>query len=222
MIISYDSHDGIPSINDDLVIIGTENHCVYIDILNGLKDRNDLIKVYDSNYNEMDKSKYIDFYGDLINFDGLVSNQVNALIKKIVDYLGNDDINYIQNCVSKLNDYLQEKLFMIDLPLRVTKDVDIKKAIKNLDIHLDSSIINNPYDILEMLIRLKVETNSDSIIVLNNLANYLDDDQLNDIQQICKESKVPILDIEFNSDCIDRFKFCQYYFIDNDFVDWHN
>ncbi|CAI2579383.1 hypothetical protein HW41_03000 [Apilactobacillus kunkeei] len=222
MIISYDSHDGIPSIDDDLVIIGTENHGVYIDILNGLKDRNDLIKVYDSSYNEMDKSKYIDFYGDLINFDGLVSKQVNALIKKIVDYLDNDDINYIQKCVSKLNDYLQEKLFMIDLPLRVTKDVDIKKAIKNLDIHLDSSIINNPYDILEMLIRLKVETNSDSIIVLTNLANYLDDDQLNDIQQICKESKVPILDIEFNSDCIGRFKFCQYYFIDDDFVDWHN
>ncbi|MCT6859550.1 MAG: type II-A CRISPR-associated protein Csn2, partial [Apilactobacillus sp.] len=194
----------------------------YIDILNGLKDRNDLIKIYDGSYNELDKSKYIDFYGDLINFDGLVTKQINGLVKKTLDYLDNDDINYIQKSVSQLNDYLQEKLFMIDLPLKVTKDVDIKKVIKNLDIHLDSSIISNPYDILEMLIRLKVETNSDSIIVINNLANYLDDDQLRSIQQLCKESEVSILDIEFNSDCIDRFNFCQYYFIDNDFVDWYN
>lgn len=222
MIISYDSHDGMPEVKDNLVIVSTENQHVYIDILNGLKDRNDLIKIYDCSYNELDKSKHIDFYGDLINFDGLVTKQINALVKKTVDYLDNDDINYIQKSVSQLNNYLQEKLFMIDLPLKVTKDVDIKKVIKNLDIHLDSSIINNPYDILEMLIRLKVETNSDSIIVINNLANYLDDDQLRSIQQLCKESEVPILDIEFNSQCIDRLKFCQYYFIDEDFVDWHN
>ncbi|CAI2579776.1 hypothetical protein AKUA2003_04550 [Apilactobacillus kunkeei] len=222
MIISYDSHDGMPEVKDNLVIVSTENQHVYIDILNGLKDRNDLIKIYDGSYNELDKSKYIDFYGDLINFDGLVTKQINGLVKKTLDYLDNDDINYIQKSVSQLNDYLQEKLFMIDLPLKVTKDVDIKKVIKNLDIHLDSSIISNPYDILEMLIRLKVETNSDSIIVINNLANYLDDDQLRSIQQLCKESEVSILDIEFNSDCIDRFNFCQYYFIDNDFVDWYN
>ncbi len=222
MIISYDSHDGMPELEDNLVIVSTENQHVYIDILNGLKDRNDLIKIYDGNYNELDKSKHIDFYGDLINFDGLVTKQINALVKRTVDYLDNDDINYIQKSVSQLNDYLQEKLFMIDLPLKVTKDVDIKKVIKNLDIHLDSSIINKPYDILEMLIRLKVETNSDSIIVINNLANYLDDDQLRSIQKLCKELEVSILDVEFNSECIDRFNFCQYYFIDNDFVDWHN
>lgn len=222
MIISYDSHDSIPTVKDDLLMICTENHKAYLDILNGLKDRNDLIKIYDDKYNELDKSKHIDFYGDLINFDGLVSKQVNALVKTIIEYLDNYDVNYIQKSLSQLNDYLQEKLFMIDLPLKINKDIDIKKLIKNLDIHLEPSLINSPYDILEMLIRLKIETNSDSIIVLNNLANYLDEYQLIDIQQLCKESKIPIINIEFTTNCIDRYSFCQYYFIDKDFVDWHS
>lgn len=63
------------------------------------------------------------------------------------------------------------------------------------------------------------------MIVVNNLANYLNSDQLQSIEKLCKEFEVPLLDIEFgkNNDINNTdFSFCQYYFIDDNFVDWHS
>lgn len=225
MIISYDTHDKIEPLDDDLMIIKTSSQSVYLDILNGLNDRNDLIKVFDNEYNKLEKSKYIDFYGDLISFNGLSTKQISSIIKKVVGYFDNDDIDYIQESISSLNNFIQEKLFFWDIPLLITQDIDIEKTIKKLNIHLNPDIEGNPYDIIELLIRLKMETQDKSLIVVNNLANYLNNDQLQSIEKLCKEFKVPLLDIEFckNNDINSTdFSFCQYYFIDDNFVDWHS
>ena len=225
MIISYDTHDKIEPLDDDLMIIKTSSQSVYLDILNGLNDRNDLIKVFDNEYNKLEKSKYIDFYGDLISFNGLSTKQISSIIKKVVGYFDNDDIDYMQRNISSLNNFIQEKLFFWDIPLLITQDIDIEKTIKKLNIHLNPDIEGNPYDIIELLIRLKMETQDNSLIVVNNLANYLNNDQLQSIEKLCKEFKVPLLDIEFgkNNDINNTdFSFCQYYFIDDNFVDWHS
>lgn len=225
MIISYDTHDKIEPLNDDLMIIETSSQSVYLDILNGLNDRNNLLKAFDNEFNELEKSKYIDFYGDLISFNGLSTKQINSIVKKIVGYFDNDDINHIQKSISSLNNFIQEKLFLWDIPLLITQDIDIEKTIKKLNIHLNTGIEGNPYDIIELLIRLKMETQDKSLIVVNNLANYLNNDQLQSIEKLCKEFKVPLLDIEFgkNKDINNTdFSFCQYYFIDDNFVDWHS
>ncbi|CAI2579783.1 type II-A CRISPR-associated protein Csn2 [Apilactobacillus kunkeei] len=225
MIISYDTHDKIEPLDDDLMIIKTSSQSVYLDILNGLNDRNDLIKVFDNEYNKLEKSKYIDFYGDLISFNGLSTKQISSIIKKVVGYFDNDDIDYMQRNISSLNNFIQEKLFFWDIPLLITQDIDIEKTIKKLNIHLNPDIEGNPYDIIELLIRLKMETQDNSLIVVNNLANYLNSDQLQSIEKLCKEFEVPLLDIEFgkNNDINNTdFSFCQYYFIDDNFVDWHS
>lgn len=225
MIISYDTHDKIEPLDDDLMIIKTSSQSVYLDILNGLNDRNDLIKVFDNEYNKLEKSKYIDFYGDLISFNGLSTKQISSIIKKVVGYFDNDDIDYMQRNISSLNNFIQEKLFFWDIPLLITQDIDIEKTIKKLNIHLNPDIEGNPYDIIELLIRLKMETQDKSLIVVNNLANYLNSDQLKSIEKLCKEFEVPLLDIEFgkNNDINNTdFSFCQYYFIDDNFVDWHS
>ena len=225
MIISYDTHDKIEPLNDDLMIIETSSQSVYLDILNGLNDRNDLIKVFDNEYNKLEKSKYIDFYGNLISFNGLSTKQINSVVMKIVGYFDNDDIDYMQKTISSLNNFIQEKLFFWDIPLLITQDIDIEKTIKKLNIHLNPDIEGNPYDIIELLIRLKMETQDNSLIVVNNLANYLNSDQLQSIEKLCKEFEVPLLDIEFgkNNDINNTdFSFCQYYFIDDNFVDWHS
>ncbi len=225
MIISYDTHDKIEPLDDDLMIIKTSSQSVYLDILNGLNDRNDLIKVFDNEYNKLEKSKYIDFYGDLISSNGLSTKQISSIIKKVVGYFDNDDIDYMQRNISSLNNFIQEKLFFWDIPLLITQDIDIEKTIKKLNIHLNPDIEGNPYDIIELLIRLKMETQDKSLIVVNNLANYLNSDQLQSIEKLCKEFEVPLLDIEFgkNNDINNTdFSFCQYYFIDDNFVDWHS
>ncbi|WP_326866354.1 type II-A CRISPR-associated protein Csn2 [Apilactobacillus kunkeei] len=225
MIISYDTHDKIEPLDDDLMIIKTSSQSVYLDILNGLNDRNDLIKIFDNEYNKLEKSKYIDFYGDLISFNGLSTKQISSIIKKVVGYFDNDDIDYMQRNISSLNNFIQEKLFFWDIPLLITQDIDIEKTIKKLNIHLNPDIEGNPYDIIELLIRLKMETQDKSLIVVNNLANYLNSDQLQSIEKLCKEFEVPLLDIEFgkNNDINNTdFSFCQYYFIDDNFVDWHS
>ncbi|TMT02448.1 type II-A CRISPR-associated protein Csn2 [Apilactobacillus kunkeei] len=225
MIISYDTHDKIEPLNDDLMIIETSSQSVYLDILNGLNDRNNLIKVFDNEYNKLEKSKYIDFYGNLISFNGLSTKQISSIIKKVVGCFDNDDIDYMQRNISSLNNFIQEKLFFWDIPLLITQDIDIEKTIKKLNIHLNPDIEGNPYDIIELLIRLKMETQDKSLIVVNNLANYLNSDQLQSIEKLCKEFEVPLLDIEFgkNNDINNTdFSFCQYYFIDDNFVDWHS
>ncbi|TMT00581.1 type II-A CRISPR-associated protein Csn2 [Apilactobacillus kunkeei] len=225
MIISYDTHDKIEPLNNDLMIIETSSQSVYLDILNGLNDRNDLIKVFDNEYNKLEKSKYIDFYGNLISFNGLSTKQINSVVKNIVGYFDNDDIDYMQKTISSLNNFIQEKLFFLDIPLLITQDIDIEKTIKKLNIHLNPGIEGKPYDIIELLIRLKMETQDKSLIVVNNLANYLNSDQLQSIEKLCKEFEVPLLDIEFgkNNDISNTdFSFCQYYFIDDNFIDWHS
>lgn len=220
MIISYENHDAINDFNSGLMIMATSNHTVLLELINGFRERNNLIRIFDDKYEELDLKKYVDFYGDLINFSGLSSKNITAIINKIIAGLGNDDINNLQHHNIEIRKAIQTRLFMIDVPLSVDFNVSILEIFKNAKIHLEDDIIDNPYDIINLLIRLKIEIDDKSMIVVSNLANYLDDNQLADIHSLCIETGLSILDIEYENVSINRSSTCRYYFIDNDFVDW--
>lgn len=220
MNISYENHDSINDLNNGMMIIGTANHQVYLELLNGFRGRNELIKIFNDNFESLLKSKYIDFYGDLINFEGLSSKSITSLINKIISGLMNDEINDLQHHSVEIQKMILSKLFMLDIPLTTDLEISIKDILKNAKIHLDDSVCDNPYDIINLLIRLKIEIDDKSMIVVCNLANYLDDDQLTEIHNMCKEVGLSILDIEYENGSINRSGICRYYFIDKDFVDW--
>lgn len=223
MKMSYMTHNKMDDLDGKLTVVATSNQRVYLDFINGLKDKNDLIQLYNNQYDSLEKSKWVDFIGDLANYEGMSSRNITALIKEIVKGMSNEDINKFQSMNKSMINMIQEKLFMIDVPLEVTVDLDLKNIFKYAKIHINSALLSNPYDTINMLIKVHLESNDFSLIVLNNLANYLNHDQVTEISSLCNQTGISLVDIEYvNSSDAGIFKGCPYYYIDQDFIDWYN
>jgi CRISPR type II-A-associated protein Csn2 len=223
MKVVYATHDELDIPVGKLVVLGTNNQTVYIDVLNGLRERNDLVSIYDDQYESQSIHKSVDFVGDLLAFEGLSTSNTNALIKEITKGMSVEETDTLQKLNKQLLDWMQSKLFMIDLPLTVTNDMDIKNIFKYAKIHLQSSFLTQPYDIIKMLIKLHSETNDNSLIVVNNLASYLNTDQIAEVSFLCNSTGITLLNIEYSQDSHNNYpNSCDYYYIDNDFIDWHN
>jgi CRISPR type II-A-associated protein Csn2 len=223
MKVVYATHDEINIHKGKLVVLETSNQTVYIDVLNGLRERNDLVNIYDDQYESQSIHKSVDFIGDLLAFEGLSTSSTNALIKELTKGMSVEETDTIQKLNKQLLDWMQSKLFMIDLPLVVTTDIDVKNIFKYAKIHLPSSFLTQPYDIIKMLIKIHSESNDNTLIVVNNLASYLTIDQITEVSYLCNSTGISLLNVEYSQNRHNNYpNSCDYYYIDKDFIDWHN
>ncbi|MDH5104790.1 type II-A CRISPR-associated protein Csn2 [Lentilactobacillus diolivorans] len=223
MKISYASHKQIEVANDRPTVIATNNPTVYYDLLTGLSSFNEKVKIFDDAYNELEVKKVIDWHGDAVTSENLTEQYSSLLIKQLEKMLTDDQRKILNNLNDKLYTAVQDSLFMIDLPLEVKKDDDLKRLFKYCKIHFNADAMRDPYAIIESILKVHLECGEESCIGLTNVAHYLNQDKMHDLNALVSTVKIPVIMIEFT-----EMKFqtlygnAEFYYIDEDFVDWHS
>ena len=221
MKMNYEGHKPLELLSGTITVLGTNNRSVYSDVILGLQGFNDKISFFDDDYQRIDISKAMDWDGDIIDSQNLMSKYNTELVNALVASITDEQRNKINKCENDLYTAIQDAMLYMDLPLEVSYDGDLKKVFKNSKIHLAPSICMNPYVIIETDFKLHKECNDTSCIGLSNVANYLSQDQLREIIKLNAELKTSALIIEFiKLEDLNFYKNCNCYYIDEDFVDW--
>ncbi|WP_281165461.1 type II-A CRISPR-associated protein Csn2 [Liquorilactobacillus sicerae] len=222
MRISYAAHQEIDVSNAKPTVITTNSPTVYHDLIYGIQTGSDILKCYSDDYETLEMDHAIDWVGDVGIQKDLDDRYNLALLKRLVTVLTDDQRRSITDMNNQLYTLIQQCLFMIDLPLEVTYDWDLKKLFKYCKIHFNSEWMKSPYAIMESVIKIHLECEIKSVVGLTNVAHYLNRQQIQDLFSLIKVTGIPTLLIEFTD--MNQKKFYEnsdFYYIDEDFVDWH-
>lgn len=223
MKISYAAHKEIELSSKRPTVIATNNPAVYHDFIVGLSSFNDKVKLFDDAFESLEVKDAIDWQGDVGLSDGVSEKYSSGIYKQLEAVLNDDQRKSITDINSQLYTCVQKCLFMIDLPLEVTCDWDLKKLFKYCKIHFNADTMQNPYAIIESIIKIHLECGLKSAVGLTNVAHYLNQQQLTDLSKLTSSTAISTLLVEFTDmKSQELYTNCDFYYIDEDFVDWHS
>ncbi|MCC6120744.1 type II-A CRISPR-associated protein Csn2 [Lactiplantibacillus plantarum] len=223
MKISYAAHKEIDLSSKKPTVIATNNPTVYHDFIVGLSSFNDKVKLFDDTFESVEVRDAIDWQGDVGLSDGVSEKYSSVIYKQLEAVLTDDQRKLITDINSQLYTLVQQCLFMIDLPLEVTYDWDLKKLFKYCRIHFNADTMQNPYAIIESIIKIHLECGLKSAVGLTNVAHYLNQQQLTDLSRLTSSTGISTLLVEFTDmKSQELYNNCEFYYIDEDFVDWHS
>lgn len=221
MIFNYLGFEAFELKQGETTVLATNNRKVYSELILGLQGYNDKIQFYSDDYKKIDLNKAMDWDGDIVDSQNLITKYNTELVNAVFKTLDDEQRNRINKCENELYTAIQDILLYLDLPLEVSYDGDIKKVLKNSKIHMNPLLSMDPYAIIETDLKLHMECNDTSCIGLSSVANYLDEKQIQEIISLNREINTTLLLVEF-SEFKDKefYQNCDYYYIDEDFVDW--
>lgn len=223
MKISYAAHKGIELSSKKPTVIATNNPTVYHDFVVGLSSFNDKVKLFDDTFESVEVKDAIDWQGDVGLSDGVSEKYSSGIYKQLEAVLTDDQRKSITDMNSQLYTLVQQCLFMIDLPLEVTYDWDLKKLFKYCKIHFNADTMQNPYAIIESIIKIHLECGLKSAVGLTNVAHYLNQQQIADLSKLTISTGISTLLVEFTDmKSQELYTNCDFYYIDEDFVDWYS
>ncbi|MBF7121858.1 type II-A CRISPR-associated protein Csn2 [Pediococcus pentosaceus] len=223
MKITYKTHDNLEINSGQISILGTNSLTVYTDIIQGLQDENEKISIVDENYSALEIAHVIDWIGDVGTQNLVLTKYLRQIEKLFLQSVTDEQQNKIHDEINRIFNIVSEQLFLLDLPIEVNFDFDLKKLFKYCGIRFDPILISKPYGIIETIIKIHETSNLDSCIALTNVAHYLTSVEFEELSQLVKETNQKILLIEFTE--IEEQNFygnAEFYYIDTDFIDWHN
>ncbi|WP_295773655.1 type II-A CRISPR-associated protein Csn2 [uncultured Limosilactobacillus sp.] len=221
MKVVYETHQTIDVKPGKITVLATNNQTVYLELIRGMKDMNESIHFYDDDYKEVDHNKAMDWDGDVVADLSLEKTYSTEIIKYINQSLTDEERRQLDQAGLEFYTAIQDKLLMVDIPLEVSFDGDIKRMMKYAQIHFPKEINNDPYGIIEADLKIHLECDDQSIIGLTNVAHYLTLDQISHLVEINDHLQTKVLLVEFTeSRNQDAYPNCDYYYIDEDFVDW--
>lgn len=222
MIISYQSHKNFKIHGDGLKIIGSKSPIAYRDIIQSFQDQNSLITCSDDNYSQLDITKEFDFVGDPLLTKNVTEKYIHELVNNYIVNLDEENRNRIIAIFHKLESLLQDSLFLEDVPLEINFEEDLKKLLKIEGIHLDFKLMQNPYAIIETILKIHEICNLHSVPVICNVANYLDKKELEELSKIAYQINLTVILIEFTDFKNTVFpEDAEFYYIDQDLIDWY-
>ncbi|MDS1014822.1 type II-A CRISPR-associated protein Csn2 [Lentilactobacillus buchneri] len=222
MKISYAGHQEIELNSKNPTVIATNNPTVYHDLVVGLSSFSDKVKVFDDNFELVEVKDVIDWQGDVGLSDGVSDKYNSGIFKQLEAVLTDDQRKSITDINNQLYTVVQQCLFMIDLPLEVTYDWDLKRLFKYCKIHFNTDAMQNPYTIIESIIKIHLECGLKSAVGLTNVAHYLNQQQFIDLSNLASSTGISTLLVEFTDmKSQELYTNCDFYYIDEDFVDWH-
>ncbi|WP_259764113.1 type II-A CRISPR-associated protein Csn2 [Pediococcus pentosaceus] len=177
----------------------------------------------DENYNALEIAHAIDWIGDVGTQNLVLTKYLRQIEKLFLQSVTDEQQNKIHDEINRIFNIVSEQLFLLDLPIEVNFDFDLKKLFKYCGIRFDPILISKPYGIIETIIKIHETSNLDSCIALTNVAHYLTSVEFEELSQLVKETNQKILLIEFTE--IEEQNFygnAEFYYIDTDFIDWHN
>lgn len=176
----------------------------------------------DDDYNQLNIIKDFDFIADPVLNQNIFDKYMPVIIKEYIEVLNEADRNEILKTYHKLEGIIQDSLLLEDLPLELEFNEDLKKFLKLENLHLDTKFLEEPYAIIESILKIHQNYNLHSIPVACNVAHYLNLAQVGMLNDLLKEMKLKLILIEFTSaDFLFFPKDVDYFYIDQDLVDWY-
>ena len=181
-----------------------------------------LITCSDDNYSQLDITKEFDFVGDPLLTKNVTEKYIHELVNNYIVNLDEENRNRIIAIFHKLESLLQDSLFLEDVPLEINFEEDLKKLLKIEGIHLDFKLMQNPYAIIETILKIHEICNLHSVPVICNVANYLDKKELEELSKIAYQINLTVILIEFTDFKNTVFpEDAEFYYIDQDLIDWY-
>ncbi|GAT17936.1 type II-A CRISPR-associated protein Csn2 [Secundilactobacillus silagei] len=208
--------------NGQVTIIQTASSKVYVNLVKLFKNEDDRIGLITQNDEEVSLAANTEWYGDpLMNdLDALFKSKVQRKLTTWIDNNSREDLIQLTN---QMNDVMTDVLFGMDLPITVSKEWDLLKCLKFLGIQFTELARNNPYDIIEAILKISHDLKDSQVICLTNVFHYLDMERFSELANLGKTFGSKIFLIDFSeTNQRDKFKDYCYYFIDDDLVEWHD
>lgn len=221
MIISYQTHPAIKLRPGRVSVLATNNQTVFAELINAVQGINDKLLVTTDDYESLEVTKALDWDTGLVLSGTVFSHYSRELISKFAREI--DEANRVKLAEQgrRLFATVQEALFMSSLPLQVTYDGDIKRLLKYCNPQLVQVGRGDFCGTISDDLRIHLELGSKSCVCLNNVANYLTPDAFSDLLATVEQINLPLFLIEFTEMAQRGFYGnADYFYIDQDFVDW--
>lgn len=222
MILAYLTHKKWVFSDSGIKILATRSSIVYRDLVQGIQGKNKMLICSSDNYDPVEVTKTFDMVGDPLLSGDITKKYLTKIVSTYITNLDEATRNKIFCAFSNLELALSDSLLLEDLPLAINFDEDLKKVLKMADLHLDENILSDPYAIIETVLKIHQNCNLKTVLVFCNATNYLDNRELAELAQIAKQMRLMVVLIEFTStDFLVVPEDAQFYYIDEDLVDWY-
>lgn len=222
MILSYLTHKKIELNEPGLKILATKSEIAYRDWIQAFKSRNEILLCCNDNYEKLELNKTFDFIGDPLLSGDVLNKYLPTIIKKIVSNLDEDSRNTIISKFYQFETTMQDSLLLEDIPIEVNLEEDLAKLLKFEKLHFDSKIVQDPYAIIETVMKIHEVYNIGTIPVFCNVSHYLDSKHIKELSKVSKQMNMQIILIEFtDKDFMVVPDNAEFYYIDQDLVDWY-
>jgi CRISPR type II-A-associated protein Csn2 len=205
-----------------LKVIATQSPIVYRDLVLGFQGCNQLVNCYSDSYEKLELSHVFELEGDLLLTQHLSAKYLSVITKNYLKNIDSESRDAILKAYLQLENRLQDSLLLEDLPLEINFEEDLSKLVKLVGLHLDEKLMKNPYDILEMIIKVHCKCNLKTIPVICNAVHYLDQESFREIESLLAQLKETLFLIEFTDQQFQAVVGnAEFYYIDEDLVDWY-
>ncbi len=204
-------------------IVDTGNSHMYFDLIQGLLDRADSVKISNDDFELQTLSSQCSWYGDLMLTVDLNRLFLKKIQQRLIDLMTDEQQVDLLESSSQMVTQVTDVSFLTDLPLEVSELPNIEKVMKFIGISFPKELASNPTEVLETLIQTHVELGSSKWIVLTNVTHYVTADELMGLSQLVDELNATLLIIEYSeSRRMEKFQNACYYYVDGDLVDWRD
>ncbi|MBW1606360.1 type II-A CRISPR-associated protein Csn2 [Lactobacillus sp. Sy-1] len=189
-------------------------------IINQVRTYGDKIIFSSEDSNVISSKDAYDYYGDILISLDLDKMFIAKIEKKIEQDIQNPSITNIFDNQRKMFSIFLQEAYLLDLPIRMNFTPNVDKLLKQSKLSFIHDELNEPYPILETLVKTVTSLQDDKLIILLNLTNYLNDSELKLTNQLLADCKKTILTFNFNSVRRSLTDNYNYLFIDEDFCEW--
>jgi len=223
MNLTYYPYAPFPVNTGKVTVFDTGASKIYFDVCRGFTDAVDTVRISNDDLELLSCSSACSWYGDPMLSVDLNKLFLRKVQQRLLGLLTDEQQISLVDKSQDLVTTVTSDSFLLDLPLEVGMMPDLEKVMKFVGLSFPTEITNDPYAILETLIRTHVELGVKKSIVLTNVSHYLTSRQLTDLIQLVHELEATVLVIEFSeSNRSEKFKNACYYYVDSDFIDWRS
>lgn len=223
MKLSLNGHSEISFCKGHLGVISTDNPVIYTQLITGVSQETETLKIFDDEYNFVDTSKALRWWGDVLTIHDLNELVIKEASKNLVAEMSDDQLQQLTEEYRQIGAIIQQSTNLDTIPLEVDPIMDIKRIIKMVNLHLNHQLVQSPYDTIEVILKSHMEFNSKKWVVLNNVHHVLNFEQIQNLIKFVEVTDSKAFLIEFSDiNCQQLFENTDWYHIDHDFIDWHS
>lgn len=207
--------------NGKVTVLETGSHEIYQKLILNFRDLKEDIHFSNNDFEIIDTDKSLLWVADplvQIDLNKLFQHQ---LYKRIIALMTDQQLQQIFELTQELKTTILEASYLLDLPFEVEEQTDLNKVLKFSNLVFSKTLDNNPYGIIETVLKIAKELAIEKVIGFMNISDYLTAEEFLELVKLTKSLDLPVLLIKFSESRRTKpYENCRYYYIDQDYVDW--